>query len=91
MFSVFDDFGTVQLFWVLFKCTIQVLFILLLFWAVCSLSFASIASLRHMGYFSSFANLGKSNACFISCSSRWVIDSRATDYMIGNPNLFSIF
>ena len=34
---------------------------------------------------------GKTNTCFISSSFTWVIDSRATDHMTGNSNLFTMF
>ena len=34
---------------------------------------------------------GKTNTCFISSSSTWVIDSGATDYMTGNSSLFTMF
>ena len=37
------------------------------------------------------ADSGKSNACLLSTSSKWVIDSGATDHMTGNSNLFSTF
>ena len=37
------------------------------------------------------AELGKTNTCLISSSSKWVIDSSATDHMTGNPSLFSTF
>ncbi|KAL5838389.1 hypothetical protein ACOSQ3_015558 [Xanthoceras sorbifolium] len=37
------------------------------------------------------ADSGKPNACFLSSSSKWVIDSGATDYMTGNYGLFSTF
>ena len=33
----------------------------------------------------------KPNTCLISSSSKWVIDSGATDHIIGNPSLFSMF
>ena len=33
----------------------------------------------------------KTNTCFISSSSTWVIDSGATDHMIGNSKLFTTF
>jgi len=33
----------------------------------------------------------KSNTCLISSSSKWVIDSSATDHVTGNSNLFSSF
>ena len=33
--------------------------------------------------------LGKTNACFISSSSTWVIDSRAIDHMTSNSSLFT--
>ena len=33
----------------------------------------------------------KTNTCFLSSSSTWVIDSRATDHMTGNSNLFTMF
>ena len=35
--------------------------------------------------------LGKPNTCLISSSPKWVIDSRATDHMIGNSSLFTTF
>ena len=35
--------------------------------------------------------LSKTNTCFISSSSTWFIDSRATDHMIGNFSLFTTF
>ena len=35
--------------------------------------------------------LGKTNTCFISSSSTWVIDSGATDHMTGNSSLFTTF
>ena len=34
---------------------------------------------------------GKPNTCLISSSSKWVIDSGATDHMTGNSSLFSNF
>ena len=34
--------------------------------------------------------LGKTNTCFISYSSTWVIDSGATDHMTSNSNLFTM-
>ena len=34
---------------------------------------------------------GKTNACFISSSSTWVIDSRAIDHMTSNSSLFTTF
>ncbi|XP_062090704.1 retrovirus-related Pol polyprotein from transposon RE1 isoform X1 [Humulus lupulus] len=37
------------------------------------------------------ADSGKSNACLLSTSSKWVIDSGATDHMTGNSSLFSTF
>ena len=37
------------------------------------------------------AESGKPNTCLISSSSKWVIDSGATDHMTGNPSLFSTF
>ncbi|XP_062103747.1 uncharacterized protein LOC133814853 [Humulus lupulus] len=37
------------------------------------------------------ADSGKSNTCLLSSSSKWVIDSGATDHMIGNSRLFSTF
>ena len=37
------------------------------------------------------AESGKNNTCFLSSSSTWVIDSRATYHMIGNSNLFTTF
>ncbi|KAL5810383.1 hypothetical protein ACOSQ3_027085 [Xanthoceras sorbifolium] len=37
------------------------------------------------------ADSGKPNACFLSSSSKWVIDSGATDHMTGNSSLFSTF
>lgn len=37
------------------------------------------------------ADSGKSNACLISSSSKWVINSGATDHMTGNSHLFSAF
>ena len=37
------------------------------------------------------AKSGKSSTCLISSSSKWVIDSGATDDMPGYPNLFSNF
>ena len=38
------------------------------------------------------AESGNPNACLVSSSSSgWVIDSKATDHMIGNSGLFSTF
>lgn len=37
------------------------------------------------------ADSGKQNACLLSSSSKWVIDSGATDHMTGNSGLFSTF
>ena len=37
------------------------------------------------------AESGKSNTCFLSSPSTWVIDSGATDYIIGNSSLFTTF
>ena len=37
------------------------------------------------------AESGKPNTCLISSSSKWVIDSGATDHMTGNPSLFSSY
>ncbi|KAM7509738.1 hypothetical protein LguiB_008613 [Lonicera macranthoides] len=37
------------------------------------------------------ANSGKPNTCLVSSSSKWVIDSGATDHMTGNSSLFSTF
>ena len=34
---------------------------------------------------------GKTNTCFLSSSSTWVIDFRATDHMIGNSSFFTTF
>ena len=34
---------------------------------------------------------GKTNTCFISSSSTWVIDTGVTDHMTGNCNLFTTF
>ena len=34
---------------------------------------------------------GKPNTCLISSSSKWVIDSKAIDHMIGNFSLFTTF
>ena len=34
---------------------------------------------------------GKSNICFISSSSTWVIDFGAIDHMTGNSSLFNAF
>ena len=34
---------------------------------------------------------GKTNTCFISSSSTWIIDSRANDHMTGNSSLFNMF
>ena len=34
---------------------------------------------------------GKPNTCLISSSSKWVIDSKATDHMISNSSLFTTF
>ena len=34
---------------------------------------------------------GKTNTCFISSSSTWVIDSGAIDHMTGNSSLFTTF
>ncbi|KAK8305816.1 hypothetical protein V6Z11_D03G086600 [Gossypium hirsutum] len=42
-----------------------------------------------MSPFASFADSGEFNTCFISSSSKWVIDFGATDHMTGNPNLFT--
>ena len=38
-----------------------------------------------------FVESGKTNTCFISSSSTWVIDSRATDHMTDNSSLFTTF
>ena len=35
--------------------------------------------------------LGKTNTCFVSSSSIWVIVSKATNHMIGNSSLFTMF
>ena len=37
------------------------------------------------------AKSGKPNTCLISSSSKWVIDSGATDHMTGNSSLFTMF
>jgi len=37
------------------------------------------------------ADSGNPSQCLLSSSSKWVIDSGATDHMAGNPNLFSSF
>ena len=37
------------------------------------------------------AESGKTSTCFLSSSSIWVIDSRATDHKIGNSSLFTMF
>ena len=37
------------------------------------------------------ARSGKPNICRISSSSKWVIDSGATDHMTGNSSLFTMF
>ena len=37
------------------------------------------------------AESGKPNTCLVSSSSKWVIDSGATDHMTGNSSLFSTF
>ena len=34
---------------------------------------------------------GKTNTCFISSSSTWVINSGATDHITGNSILFTLF
>lgn len=36
-----------------------------------------------------FAEKGNPNTCLLSCASKWVIDSGASDHMTGNPTLFS--
>ncbi|KAJ9542741.1 LOW QUALITY PROTEIN: hypothetical protein OSB04_029247 [Centaurea solstitialis] len=38
-----------------------------------------------------FAETGNSGKCLVSSSSKWVIDSGASDHMTGNPNLLSDF
>ena len=38
-----------------------------------------------------FAETGKSSKCLVSWSSKWVIDSGASDHMTGNSNLLSDF
>ena len=40
---------------------------------------------------STLVESGKTNTCFISSSSIWVIDSGATDHMTSNSNLFTTF
>ena len=37
------------------------------------------------------AESGNPNKCLVSSSSKWVIDSGATDHMTGNSSLFSTF
>ena len=37
------------------------------------------------------AKSGKPDTCLMSSSSNWVMDSRATDHMIGNSSLFTTF
>ena len=37
------------------------------------------------------AESGNPNKCLVSSTSKWVIDSGATDHMTGNPNLFTTF
>ncbi|CAH9142653.1 unnamed protein product [Cuscuta epithymum] len=49
-------------------------------------------SLKHSSVpISVVADSGISNTCLVSSSSKWVIDSGATDHMTGNPSLFSSF
>ena len=40
---------------------------------------------------STLAESGKTNTCFLSSSSTWVIDSGATDHMTSNSSLFTTF
>ena len=40
---------------------------------------------------SAIAELGIPNACLLSSSTQWVIDSGATNHMTCNPNLFATF
>ena len=40
---------------------------------------------------STLVKSGKTNTCFISSSSTWVIDYRVTDHMTGNSSLFTTF
>ena len=40
---------------------------------------------------STLVESGKTNTCFVSSSSTWVIDSGTTDQMTGNSNLFTTF
>ena len=40
-------------------------------------------------FISTLAELGKTNTCFLSSSSTWVIDFEATDHMINNSSLFT--
>ena len=42
-------------------------------------------------FISTLIKSGKTNISFISSSSTWVIDSRATDHMTDNSNLFTTF
>ena len=49
-----------------------------------SLQFASTS-------ISTLVELGKTNTCFISSSSTWVIDSGATNHMTDNSSLFTMF
>ena len=42
-------------------------------------------------FISTLVESRKTNTCFISSSSTWVINSRATDHMTGNSNLFTTF
>lgn len=37
------------------------------------------------------AESGNSNACLLSSSNKWVVDSGATDHMTGNPTFFSMY
>ena len=42
-------------------------------------------------YISTLPKSGKTNTCFLSSSSTWVIDSRATNHMTSNSSLFTTF
>ena len=43
------------------------------------------------GHVTAPVETGKPNACLVSSSPKWVIDSGATDHMTGNPSLLSNF
>ena len=53
--------------------------------------YARLTHLQEAMKIQSSLESGKPNTCLVSSSSKWVIDSGATDHMTGNSSLFSNF